>query len=108
MGPEPKRLKVTENQEKTFHKLRLNVKSKGLGCPCQTASGKALGLLPGPGTHCSGEGTRRTRRKARVLTQHLKPGRQGPSVLWSLPSTSLKGSWKAMCQVSFCKLNHIC
>lgn len=41
MGPEPKRLKVTENQEKTSHKLRLNVKGKGLCCPCQKASGKA-------------------------------------------------------------------
>lgn len=41
VGPEPKRLKVKENQEKTFHKLRLNVKGKGLSCPRQTASGKA-------------------------------------------------------------------
>lgn len=41
MGPEPKRLKVTEDQEENFHKLRLNVKGKGLCRPCQKAGGNA-------------------------------------------------------------------
>lgn len=52
VGPEPKRLKVRENQEETSYKLRLNVKGKGLGCQSQKASGKAQPLARAwhPGT----------------------------------------------------------
>lgn len=69
MGLEPKRLKVRENQEETSHKLRLNVKGKGLSLP-PVPEGQRQSLAScqslAPMAH---EGTHRTLRKARVLSQ---------------------------------------
>lgn len=74
MGLKPKRLKVRKNQEESSHKLRLNVKGKGLCCLHQKASGKAR-----PQTRAAYPLLARAhaglQKKPQPSPSHLKPGK---------------------------------